>query len=104
MADERETKKSKAVKIEPTAEGVAQMSFADFYGYAMQKTMGDKRMVNDVIKELQMWYHAQPLEGRAQLARDISTDLEKGMSIAHSLFVSFRQIAMGDLINPPQTL
>ena len=73
------------------------MTFSEIMGHIVTTVLKDRMLMPQAKRELEMWYNAQPLEGRKDLARKTKQEFEYARGIIESAFHHFMSAAYQDL-------
>lgn len=77
--------------------GPAQKTFAELMGGIMAAVMADHRLMPQAKSDLEMWYNAQDLDNRKEIARKVKAEFEYSKGILESAYHHFMNIAFQDM-------
>ena len=88
--------KEAAYAEEVVERGPAQMSQPELLGNLVRRTLENPADISKVKRDLIIWYNAQPLENRKQMASDALKVMDKLKLTSESLYQTFVEISMLD--------
>lgn len=75
----------------------AQKTISELVAGIVQSCMDDPKTLPQGYRDLEMWYNAQPLEGRKEAIPAIKKKIENGKLTLDALFGQFQLISQRDL-------
>ena len=82
--------------VAPTTTGPAQKTFPQIMGQIVTMVLADRTLMPQAKREFEIWYNAQPIDGRSALAKQFKLEFEYTKGIVESTFHHFMSVAYMD--------